>query len=62
MDEIERVYYIIETAQNGWSRDTMLTQIANGYISGAGKKNSLEKVARMIKTPLKKWREQEKLP
>jgi len=45
MDEIERVYYIIETAQNGWSRDTMLTQIANGYISGAGKKNSLGKVA-----------------
>lgn len=45
MDEIERVYYIIETAQNGWSRDTMLAQIANSYISRAGKKNSLEKVA-----------------
>lgn len=45
MDEIERVYYIIETAQNGWSRDTMLAQIANSYISGAGKKNSLGKVA-----------------
>lgn len=35
-DEAERAYYIIETAQNGWSRDTMLTQIANGYIHAKG--------------------------
>lgn len=35
-DEAERAYYIIETAQNGWSRDTMLTQIANGYINAKG--------------------------
>lgn len=35
-DEAERAYYIIETAQNGWSRDTMLTQVANGYIHAKG--------------------------
>jgi len=32
----ERAYYIIETAQNGWSRDVMLMQIANGYIHAKG--------------------------
>ena len=35
-DEAERVYYITETAQNGWSRDVMLLQIDNGYIHAKG--------------------------
>ena len=35
-DERERAYYITETAQNGWSRDVMLMQIANGYIHAKG--------------------------
>lgn len=35
-DDAERAYYIIETAQNGWSRDVMLMQIANGYIYAKG--------------------------
>lgn len=32
----ERAFYIMETAVNGWSRDVMLTQIANGYITAKG--------------------------
>jgi predicted nuclease of restriction endonuclease-like (RecB) superfamily len=35
-DDAERAYYIVETAQNGWSRDVMLMQIANGYIHAKG--------------------------
>jgi predicted nuclease of restriction endonuclease-like (RecB) superfamily len=35
-DEAQRAYYIIETAQNGWSRDVMLFQIDNGYIHAKG--------------------------
>ena len=35
-DEADRAYYITETAQNGWSRDVMLMQIANGYIHAKG--------------------------
>lgn len=35
-DEAQRAYYITETAQNGWSRDVMLLQIANGYIHAKG--------------------------
>jgi predicted nuclease of restriction endonuclease-like (RecB) superfamily len=34
--DIERAFYITETAQNGWSRDVMLMQIANGYINAKG--------------------------
>ncbi len=33
----ERLFYIIETAQNGWSRDTMLLKIDQGYIHAVGK-------------------------
>lgn len=36
-DDAERAYYITETAQNGWSRDVMLMQIANGYIHAKGR-------------------------
>ena len=36
--EIEnRAFYIMATAHEGWSRDTMLTQIANGYIEAKGR-------------------------
>ena len=35
-DDVERAYYIIETAHNGWSRDVMLMQIDNGYINAKG--------------------------
>ncbi len=31
-----RAFYIMATAHEGWSRDTMLTQIANGYIEAKG--------------------------
>jgi predicted nuclease of restriction endonuclease-like (RecB) superfamily len=35
-DNIERAYYITETAHNGWSRDVMMMQINNGYIKAKG--------------------------
>ena len=35
-DNIERAYYITETAHNGWSRDVMMMQINNGYINAKG--------------------------
>ena len=33
----ERAFYIMETASNGWSRDVMLSQVANNYINAKGK-------------------------
>lgn len=36
-DDAERAFYIMEAAQNGWSRDVMMLQIANGYIQAKGK-------------------------
>lgn len=35
-DDIERAYYITETAHNGWSRNVMMMQINNGYINAKG--------------------------
>lgn len=35
--DAERAFYIMETANNGWSRDVMLAQVANGYIKAKGK-------------------------
>ena len=35
-NNIERAYYITETAHNGWSRDVMMMQINNGYINAKG--------------------------
>lgn len=32
----ERAFYIMETASNGWSRDVMLSQVANNYIKAKG--------------------------
>lgn len=34
--DAERAFYIMETAANGWSRDVMLSQVANGYIKAKG--------------------------
>ncbi|MDE5575553.1 MAG: PDDEXK nuclease domain-containing protein [Bacteroidales bacterium] len=34
--DAERAFYIMETAANGWSRDVMLSQVANGYIIAKG--------------------------
>lgn len=34
--DAERAFYIMETATNGWSRDVMLSQVANGYIRAKG--------------------------
>ena len=36
-DEARRAFYIAETACNGWSRDVMLLQVANGYINAKGR-------------------------
>lgn len=35
-DDADRAFYIMETAQNGWSRDVMMLQIANDYIHAKG--------------------------
>ena len=35
-DTAERVFYIMETAVNGWSRDVMMLQVANGHIKAKG--------------------------
>ena len=35
-DDVERAYYITETAHNGWNRDVMMMQIGNGYINAKG--------------------------
>lgn len=35
-DIAQRAFYIMTTAQEGWSRDMMLTQINNGYINAKG--------------------------
>ncbi len=34
--DAERAFYIMETSTNGWSRDVMLAQVANGYIKAKG--------------------------
>ena len=36
-DKAERVFYILETAKNGWSRDTMLSKYSSNYIKAVGK-------------------------
>ena len=35
-DNTERALYILATAQEGWSRDVMLMQVANSYIAAKG--------------------------
>ena len=36
-DPAARAFYIMATAHEGWSRDVMLTQVANNYIKAKGK-------------------------
>lgn len=36
-DKVERAFYILETAQNGWSRDVMLLQVQSGLYERKGK-------------------------
>lgn len=36
-DSAVRAFYILETTENGWSRDVLMTQIANNYIEAKGK-------------------------
>lgn len=36
-DDATRAFYILETMINGWSRDVMLLQVDNNYISAKGK-------------------------
>lgn len=35
-DEADRAFYILETARNGWSRDTMMSRISSGYLEAVG--------------------------
>lgn len=53
---VERVYYIVETAQNGWSRDVMLMQITNGYIHTKGNAiNNFEQTLPPMQSDLAKY-------
>ena len=55
-DIAERAYYITETAQNGWSRDVMLMQIANGYIHAKGHViNNFEQTLPPLQSDLAKY-------
>lgn len=55
-DIAERAYYITETAQNGWSRDVMLMQIANGYIHAKGHAiNNFEQTLPPLQSDLAKY-------
>lgn len=55
-DIAERAYYITETAQNGWSRDVMLIQIANGYIHAKGHAiNNFEQTLPPLQSDLAKY-------
>lgn len=55
-DIAERAYYITETAQNGWSRDVMLMQIANGYIHAKGYAiNNFEQTLPPLQSDLAKY-------
>ena len=36
-DITDLAFYILETSRNGWSRDTMISQIKNGYMEAVGK-------------------------
>ena len=48
-DEAQRAFYILEAVRNGWSRDTMMMQIDNGYINAKGK--SVNNFARTLPPP-----------
>lgn len=49
-------FYILETARNGWSRDTMLSKIDNGYMAAVGKSiNNFETVLSDFNSDLVKY-------
>ncbi len=52
----ERAFYIMATAQEGWSRDMMLLQIDNGYIHAKGKViNNFDKTLPPIQSDLARY-------
>lgn len=55
-DVAERAFYIMATAQEGWSRDVMLLQVANGYIHAKGKAiNNFDKALPPIQSDLARY-------
>ena len=55
-DIAERAFYIMATAQEGWSRDVMLLQVANGYIHAKGKAiNNFDKALPPIQSDLARY-------
>ena len=52
----ERAFYIMATAQEGWSRDVMLLQVANGYIHAKGNAiNNFDKSLPPLQSDLAKY-------
>lgn len=55
-DVAERAFYIMATAQEGWSRDVMLSQIENGYIHAKGKSiNNFDKMLPPFQSDLARY-------
>lgn len=55
-DMAERAFYIMATAHEGWSRDVMLLQIANGYINAKGKAvNNFDRALPPIQSDLARY-------
>ncbi|MBQ6208996.1 MAG: DUF1016 family protein [Prevotella sp.] len=55
-DAAKRALYIMVTAQEGWSRDVMLLQIANDYINAKGKSiNNFEKTLPPVQSDLARY-------
>ena len=52
----ERAFYIMATAQEGWSRDVMLLQIANGYAHAKGRTiNNFDKTLPPVQSDLARY-------
>lgn len=55
-DMIERAFYILATAQEGWSRDVMLLQIAHDYIHAKGNSiNNFDKTLPPVESDLARY-------
>ena len=55
-DMAERAFYILATAQEGWSRDVMLLQIANGYAHAKGRSiNNFDKTLPPVQSDLARY-------
>lgn len=55
-DMSERAFYIMATAQEGWSRDVMLLQIANGYAHAKGRAiNNFDKTLPPVQSDLARY-------